>query len=147
MILPDVNVWLALTIGSHVHHADAVRWLAGIRANGVIAFCRATQQGYLRILTHPGVQGAFRLPAITNAQAWDSYEALRSDDRITFAPEPEGIDPVWRGFAARSTASPKQWMDAYLAAFALAGHHELATFDSGFRRFAGLQVRVPGEGE
>jgi uncharacterized protein len=67
-----------------------------------------------------------------------------TDDRITFAPEPDGIDPVWRGFAARSTSSPKLWMDAYLAAFALAGHHELATFDAGFRQFAGLTVRVPG---
>ena len=144
MILPDVNVWLALTINSHVHHAGAARWLAGVRANGVIAFCRATQQGYLRILSNPGVQGAYQLPALTNAQAWDAYEALCSDDRITFAAEPEGIDPVWREFAARNTASPKLWTNAYLAAFALAGHHELATFDARLWQFAGLKVIVPG---
>lgn len=83
---------------------------------------------------------------LTNRQAWQAYEALLSDDRIVFrGEEPAGLDVRWKQFAVRSTASPKLWMDAYLAAYALAGGHRLVTTDVAFRQFRGLDLVVVGD--
>jgi predicted nucleic acid-binding protein len=49
--------------------------------------------------------------------------------------------------AARGTASPKLWMDAYIAAFALAGRYRMVTTDAAFRQFRGLNLLVLGQGE
>jgi predicted nucleic acid-binding protein len=42
--------------------------------------------------------------------------------------------------AAHTQPAPKRWMDAYLAAFAIAAGQRLVTFDQGFRSYAGLDV-------
>lgn len=82
-------------------------------------------------------------PPLTNRQAWSAYETLLADERITFrADEPAGVEPLWRALAVRGTASPKLWMDAYLAAFALAGQHRMVTTDAAFRQFRGLDLQV-----
>jgi predicted nucleic acid-binding protein len=47
-------------------------------------------------------------------------------------------------FADAKHASPKLWMDAYLAAFALAGGYQLVTLDKAFKQFKGLNLRVLG---
>ena len=69
-------------------------------------------------------------------------EKFLSDPRIAIAPEPSTIDRHWRSFAVRKTASPKLWMDAYLAAFAVAGGHKFVTTDKAFEQFAGLSPTV-----
>ena len=46
---------------------------------------------------------------------------------------------------ARDCASPKLWMDAYLAAFALAGRNQKVTTDAAFRQFQGLDLLVLGD--
>ena len=82
---------------------------------------------------------------MTNREAWLAYEAFLSDDRIVFqAGEPAGLESLWKRFAMRGTASPKLWMDAYLAALALAGGHRMVTTDGAFRQFQGLYVVVLG---
>jgi uncharacterized protein len=72
------------------------------------------------------------------------YAGLRSDRRVDWADEPgaAGVESRWRALAAGDAASPKLWMDAYLAAFALAGGHRLVTTDTGFRQFRGLDAIV-----
>lgn len=45
--LPDVNVWLALSLPGHVHQPAAQAWLDGTEE--VLWFCRASQQGFLRL--------------------------------------------------------------------------------------------------
>lgn len=141
MMLPDINVWIALTVSNHEHHAASVRWLETQQAPASIAFCRVTQQGCLRLLSNAKMMKGYGLPPLTNAEAWASYQALLEDDRMTFLAEPGGLEPLWRDFGARDTASTKLWMDAFLAAFAVAGKHELVSFDSGFRQFAGLKLQ------
>jgi predicted nucleic acid-binding protein len=62
---------------------------------------------------------------------------LRADERIAWVEEPSGLEASWKKLAAGSKASPKLWMDAYLAAFALAGGHQLVTTDKAFKQFKG----------
>src|SRR5881409_3859902 len=67
------------------------------------------------------------------------------EERIAlWADEPVGVERLWKELAVRGTASPKLWMDAYLAAFALAGRYSMVTTDAGFRQFRGLDLLVLG---
>jgi hypothetical protein len=52
--LLDVNVLIALFDASHVHHEAAHDWFADNRSSGW-ATCPLTENGFLRILTHPRI--------------------------------------------------------------------------------------------
>jgi toxin-antitoxin system PIN domain toxin len=139
--LCDSNVWLALALSRHVHHAGSRDWLDTIAEPASVLFCRATQQTFLRLLTNVSVLAPYGNPPLTNRQAWSAYEALLADDRIVFqAREPPGLEVRWKQLAVRGTASPKLWMDAYLAAFAQAGGYQMVTTDTAFRQFSGLDL-------
>ena len=145
MILCDSNVWLALALSKHAHHTLTRQWLETVQEPASVLLCRATQQTFLRLLTNKSVLSAYGIPPLTNREAWLTYEALLVDDRIVFqAGEPAGVESLWKKLALRGTASPKLWMDAYLAALALAGGHRMVTTDGAFRQFHGLDVTVLG---
>ncbi|MFQ5485099.1 MAG: TA system VapC family ribonuclease toxin [Desulfobacterales bacterium] len=56
--LLDVNVLIALLDSDHVHHKIAMTWLKdGIRYGW--ASCPITQNGCIRIMSHPGYPGRF----------------------------------------------------------------------------------------
>jgi toxin-antitoxin system PIN domain toxin len=144
--LCDSNVWLALALSKHVHHEAAGAWFETVSDPGSVLFCRATQQTLLRLLTNAAVLSPYGNPPLTNRQAWEAYEALLADDRVAFrSEEPAGLEAHWRRFAVRGSASPKTWMDAYLAAFALAGGYRMVTTDAAFRRFRGLDLELLGD--
>ena len=139
--LPDTSVWLATVVSGHVHHHAAAAWLDTVDSSESVVFCRATQQSFLRLLSQASVHAPYGDPPLSNDSAWDAYESLIADDRIVFQPdEPVGIEQYWKEYSRRATASPKLWMDAYLAAFARATDYRLVTTDAAFRQFAGLDL-------
>ncbi len=142
MTLPDTNLWLALALSKHTHHTAARAWLDGEDKPDSILFCRSTQQSLLRLLTTAGVMSLYGIASLSNKDAWAVYEAFIADDRIVFQSEPPGVGTIWKKFAARRTSSLKLWMDAYLAAFALASGAQLVTTDKAFSQFPGLDVLV-----
>jgi toxin-antitoxin system PIN domain toxin len=141
MPLADSNIWLALALSKHAFHAAARTWLAE-RASHEALFCRSTQQSLLRLLTTKAVLAPYRTPPLSNKAAWSVYERLRADERVSWADEPSTLEAHWKRFAEGSQASPKLWMDAYLAAFALAAGHQLVTTDKAFKQFKGLDLLV-----
>src|SRR5947209_8537502 len=94
MLLPDVNVWLALTFDSHVHHPAAKNWFDAL-SDQVCFFCRMTQQGFLRLATN---QKAFGVHALTLGQAWQEYDIFQSDARVSYADEPANLETHWRNW-------------------------------------------------
>jgi uncharacterized protein len=142
MLLADSNVWLALALSKHVFHTTATRWLTQRSRREFVVFCRSTQQSFLRLLTTTAVLAPYGIPPLSNEAAWSVYEAFLAGKRIAFANEPRGVDPTWKSLAARPLSSPKLWMDAYLAAFAITGGHRLVTTDKGFRQFPELDLLV-----
>lgn len=58
--------------------------------------------------------------------------------------EPRGALRLWHALSARDSASPKVWMDAYLAAFATAGGLRLLTLNRDFENFVphGLELSL-----
>jgi toxin-antitoxin system PIN domain toxin len=145
MVLADSNVWLALAISKHAFHAVARRWLAG-QAPREALFCRATQRSFLRLLTTSAVLAPYGVPPLSNRTAWSIYENFLADERIAWEEEPRGLEGHWKKLAGGSKASPKLWMDAYLAAFALAGGYRLATTDKAFKQFKGLEYILLSNG-
>jgi len=146
VVLCDSNVWLALALSRHAHHAAVREWLDTIEEPASVLFCRATQQSFLRLLTNASVLRPYGNPPLTNREAWSACEALLADDRIDLqADEPAGLELLWRELSIRETATPKLWMDAYLAAFALASRYRMVTTDAAFRQFRGLDLLVLGQ--
>lgn len=143
MIIPDTNVWFALTLGGHAHHGSAAAWFDTIDESRIVRFTRATQRSLLRLLTTAVVLAPYRDGALTNSEAWQVVRRFDEDDRTgPIAMEPRLVDELWHRFAARDAAAPKLWMDAYLAAFAVASAATFVTFDTGFRQFEGLDLQL-----
>jgi toxin-antitoxin system PIN domain toxin len=141
--LCDSNVWLALALSEHTHHEVARDWFDSVADPRSVVFCRATQQSFLRLLTNAAVLRPYGNPPLTNRQAWNAYQALLADDRVAFrSEEPAALEAHWKRFAVRETASPKIWMDAYLAALALAAGYRLVTTDVAFKQFRGLDLEL-----
>ncbi len=142
MILPDTNVWLASALSSHGSHSAASDWFSGQRTARSIHFCRATQQSFLRLLTTQKVMQLYGSPPLSNHDAWKLYGEYLADPRVVRRDEPPGLETHWKRLAESAPASPKLWMDAYLAAFAIAGGHTLVTIDAAFRQFDGLRLHL-----
>jgi uncharacterized protein len=141
--LPDVNVWLALAIAEHVHHSAARRWFEAA-GNDMIAFCRVTEMGLLRLLTNSRVLSA---DALTPARAWKVRDDFYKNNRIVFAAEPLGMETSWRAATDRRSSGVNFWTDAYLAAFASAAGYAVVTFDKGFRAYPKAEAILLGSSE
>src|ERR1700761_2749880 len=123
--LPDVNVWLALASRRHVHALASGEWLNSVQ-DARVAFCRVTQMGLLRLLTHRSVMGS---DVLSSREAWQVYRAMLADERIEFAAEPFGLEGEWRKVTVQDRPAPKIWTDAYLVAFARVAAMTLVTLD------------------
>lgn len=131
---PDVNVWIALAYEGHKHHLSATTWFGRLNGDAVY-FCRFTQLGLLRLLTHPSVM---REDVRSQAEAWRAYDSFLQDERISFHAEadPDQIESAFRGLTSRGRSFSQQWPDAYLAAFARIAELTLVTFDRGVSKLA-----------
>jgi len=67
--------WLALTFEVPSHHRSAKSWFDSIEEE-IIAFCRLTQLGFLRLATNPPVfaEEALKLP-----DAWGCFDRFLED--------------------------------------------------------------------
>ncbi len=127
LVFPDVNVWVALTIG-HVHQKIALDWWR--RERGTIGFCRFTQIGLLRLLA---TSAAMDGKPLSMKHAWNTYDVLARDERAEFVSEPPALEHAFRGLSS-SNPSPKLWADTYLTAFASECGGSLVTFDRSLAR-------------
>lgn len=142
--LVDSSVWVASAFRRHPHHVVAQDELDRSTTAAPAAFCRATQQSFLRLVSTPQISRAYQPDPVTNRAALVAYETLLARPGIAYLDEPPGTVALWHRLAARDTASPKVWMDAYLAAFALSGSLNFVTLDRDFQTYEshGLQLRL-----
>jgi toxin-antitoxin system PIN domain toxin len=133
-LFPDINVWVALTYDRHIHHRSARTWFEALPSSTRLFFCRITQLGLLRLLSAAAVMGPDR--AMSQQDAWSTYDRWLEDERIDFLDEPNGLDAQFRALTQSPHASPKEWADSYLAAFALASRLTVVTFDRAFQKKA-----------
>lgn len=126
-LFPDLNVWLALSLQSHVHHHAAAHWLEALSGSQRLCFCRITQLGLLRLLTTAQLMGDDEV--LTQAEAWSVYDEWVSDERVQYLDEPADLEESLRDLTRCRRVAPKDWADSYLIAFAKSAGIRLVTFD------------------
>ncbi len=129
-------MWVALTFSAHPFHAEGQEMIGRFSEKNPANFCEATEHSWLRLITTPAVQKSCQSELVTSAKALELRSLWMADPRIKFLNhEPEGTRELWHQFAGIPSASPKVWMDAYLAAFAISGEMPLLTLDRDFLKY------------
>ena len=121
--LIDVNVLIALLDAAHSLHARAVEWFGGHARPSGWASCPITENGCIRIMSHPGYPNALPAQAIIERLA----EATQSNLHEFWADDISLLDGQ-RVDAAR-IHGPRQLTDLYLLALALRYGGRFVTFD------------------
>jgi hypothetical protein len=128
--LLDVNLLIALTHASHIHHTEAHAWFAAVPRRRW-ASCALTQLAFLRLSSNPRVSGTQLTPA----------QAMRSLQELVAHPQHE----YWEGAPAPldvaalrhpALVGHRQVTDAYLLSLAASREQCLATLDRGLVSFA-----------
>lgn len=143
-MLFDSNVWLALTFSAHPHHALAKELFAETNHQNPACFCQATQQSFLRLATTPAILRAYGAEGFTNQDAAELIKTLTALPAVRTLEEPSGLKSPWLQLSMLPSASPKVWMDAYLATFAIRHNAQFVTLDRDFLNFQkdGLNLRL-----
>ena len=126
MVLPNINVWLALTLKAHVHHDVAWNWYKSVPLRDELFFCRSTQLGLLRLLTTKSVA---KQETLNQLDAWGAYDRWIDQGGAAFQEEPSGLEIEFRSFADRRCSFAARVRGFLFAAFAAASSMELVTFD------------------
>ncbi len=66
---------------------------------------------------------------LTQAEAWQAYDEWIEGAGASLAGEPAGLEELFRRMSSAEQVAPKEWADAYLAAFSQAAEMPLVTFD------------------
>jgi uncharacterized protein len=142
--LLDSNVWVAATFTAHDFHLSSMDVLRFATRSQPILFCRATEQSFLRLVTSSRMLARYGAEGMTNRHALAALAGLQARPGVEYRDEPPGTVALWHRLADRDTASPKVWMDAYLASFAISGGLEFMTLDRDFRTYEahGLRLRL-----
>lgn len=121
--LLDINVLIALLDADHSSHARATEWMA---ENGPLgwASCPLTQNGCIRIMSHPGYPNAPALQLIAAHLAEATAAAVHEfwPDDVSLLDE--------RLMDITRVHGPRQITDVYLLALAVKHGGRFVTFDS-----------------
>lgn len=136
--LPDINVWLALAVQEHPHHASARLYWEDVMAQSTTAiaprlwFCRTTALGLVRVLCQPKAVGS---GALDLAAAWRLYQSYRALPLIGLLADPLSCDSHINDLLTSTQPGARLWTDTYLAALAQSSGLRLVSFDRDFERF------------
>jgi toxin-antitoxin system PIN domain toxin len=121
--LLDVNVLIALLDADHSLHARATQWFAG-QAPAGWASCPITQNGCIRIMSHPGYPKALPVRAVMERLAEAGASAFHE-----FWPDDVSLLDAKVADSAR-IHGPRQLTDLYLLALAVRHKGQFITFDT-----------------
>lgn len=131
----DSSVWIAAIFPTHPFHEQAQTALHDATPAAPAIFCRSTQQSVLRLASTPALLKTYGADGLTNRDALVALDALLALAQVCEREEPPGTVALWHRLAGRDTASPKVWMDAYLAALAMGGALRIVSLDHDFKSF------------
>jgi toxin-antitoxin system PIN domain toxin len=121
--LLDVNVLIALLDADHSLHARARQWY-GSHARAGWASCPITENGCVRIMSHPGYPNALPVRAVMEHLTEASASAFHE-----FWPDDISLLDAHVADSAR-IHGPRQLTDLYLLALAVRHGGQFVTFDS-----------------
>lgn len=121
--LLDVNVLIALLDADHTSHRSALAWFGENSRHGW-ASCPITQNGCVRIMSHPGYPNAHAVSEIV-----ERLRSATADPSHAFWADSESFLDESRVDVAR-VHGPRQITDVYLLALAVSNRGRLVTFDT-----------------
>ena len=121
--LLDVNVLIALLDADHTLHTRATSWF-GSNAHSGWASCPITQNGCIRIMSHPGYPNGLPVRAVMERLTQASASSLHE-----FWPDDISLLDAGIVDAAR-IHGPRQLSDIYLLALAVGHKGCFVTFDT-----------------
>jgi uncharacterized protein len=122
--LPDINVLIAVTWPSHIHHGIARSWFASNTSNGWAA-CPFTQAGFVRISSNPAI-----IPdAVTPREAIAALRGLTSVGKYEFWPD--DLSFAENELPTDLLVGHRQVTDAYLLGLAIRRGGTVVTLDRG----------------
>jgi predicted nucleic acid-binding protein len=119
----------------HKAHARAQEFVLSASAASQLIFCRTIEHSVLHPLTTASIASAYGATLMSDSVAVEYWMQLLALPNVLEVPESVGVRALWQQLAARSASSPKILMDAYLAAFAIAGNLSLVTLDRDFAAY------------
>jgi Predicted nucleic acid-binding protein, contains PIN domain len=121
--LLDVNVLISLLDADHSLHTRATKWFAAHARSGW-ASCPITQNGCIRIMSHPSYPNALPVRSVMDRLAEASASAFHEfwADDISLLDTKISIPTRIHG--------PRQITDLYLLALAVRHHGQFVTFDA-----------------
>ena len=122
--LLDVNVIIALLGPDHAFHERAHAWWATNRNRGW-ASCPLTENGVVRIMSHPGYSQKMRFAP---ADLIDRLRQFVAQSDHEFWPDQVSLRDE-KVFISERIHSSRQLTDLYLLALAVAHQSRLVTFD------------------
>lgn len=131
-LLFDSNLWVALTFAAHPYHDKAGEILAAAEGQNTLYRIHATEISSFRLATTPVIHRAYGVPIFSNSDAISYFADLFEKTGCHRLAESEKTYVLWLGLADVKIASPKKWMDAYLAAVAIEAEVTFATLDTDF---------------
>lgn len=137
MIIPDVNVLIALFRPEHPNHQAAREWWNTSAESGVpVTVPDLVWVGFVRITTNRRI---FSVPA-TADEAWEFVRSVLGEPTyLHYAHHPRLLSE-FESICSESQAAGDLVTDAYIAATARVLGAAVATFDRDFRRFDDLRL-------
>jgi hypothetical protein len=127
--LLDVNVLIALLDRDHTLHGEAMKWFAANARHGW-ASCPITQNGCIRIMSHPSYPNAPSLPDVVQRLA-----AATATELHEFWPDDVSLLDS-RAVDASRVLGPRQVTDVSLLALAVRRGGRFVSFDASIARDA-----------
>lgn len=127
--LLDINVLIALLDQDHSMHSQASRWFAAAAARGW-ASCPITQNGCVRIMSHPSYPNPLKVGAVMERLG----EAIATARHEFWADDVSLLDS--RIADPTRIHGPRQVTDLYLLALAVRRRGCFVSFDSSIPRAA-----------
>lgn len=140
ILLPDVNVLVALIWESHVHHAPARQWFAenfgGNASAPHFATCSITQSGFVRVSSNPKALKE----AISVREATAVLAVLMAHPRHRFLTDDRGYvgNPL---VPHDKLIGHRQVTDAHILAIARRHRARVVTLDTGMAGLGGSTVQ------
>ena len=141
----DTNFLLSLVLSTHPNHSISRDFFLLYQESSQFIICRSVQISFLRLLTQK-LDPNYK--PLSNKEALIELDKIMKIPNFIFLQETENDLNNWTQFAVHKFPSPHLWMDAYLAAFAIAGGLKFVSLDKDFIRLQsrGLKLELLSKG-
>jgi toxin-antitoxin system PIN domain toxin len=142
MIFWDVNLWVyAFRPDSPLHGVSRDEIEAGCADPNGFLFCPSVAASFLRLVTNRGI---FSHPS-QPSEAWDFIDALQFHPLARFGAVDEMTLGIFKHICLLNKSAGNEIPDALLAALATRYDCRFVTADTGFTKYAGLELKLIGE--